>query len=136
MRRHRLKLVSTSKVCEMRLREPAPNPADSLLLGDGTAAVPALVAEEAVALEAGGGAGGTAAVQLPAAIAAPLSTVDLSAAAAGAVPGGAGASLSPVDRVTASLAAAVEAASAAAQGVYSAAVPYAGGPGPRDGGQT
>lgn len=116
MRRHRLKLVSTSKVCELRLREPTPNPADSLLLGDGTAAVPAIVAEEAVSV-----ADGDSGLLLPAAITQPLRPADL------AVVAGASASLSPVDRVTASLAAAMEAASAAAQGVYSAAVPYAGG---------
>lgn len=113
MRRHRLKLVSTSKVCELKLREPAQNPADALEHGDAMAASPALLAAAQQRLAA---AEAAAAVQ-----AEPLSTVDLAAAGAGAAP-----DQSPVDRVAASLASAASAASSAAQGVYSAAVPYAG----------
>lgn len=141
LRRHRLKLLTTSKVCELRLREAAPNPADALVLGDAMAADPALVAEAQD--EAGAGGEDDPAMAALARVE-PLSTVDLSAAASGAAPasssstsiakagaeGGAVVAAqqpSPVDRVAASLASAAAAASSAAQGVYTAAVPYAGG---------
>lgn len=123
LRRHRLKLVTTSKVCDLRLREPPANPAAALELGDAMAADPAALLQEAGAAgaEAQAAAGAAAGAEA-------LTTVDLAAAAAGAAPDAAG--RSPVDAVAASLSAAAAAASAAAssaaQGVYTAAVPYAG----------
>lgn len=127
LRRHRLKLVTTSKVCDLRLREPPANPAAALEHGDAMAADP-LTLLKAAGVEA-------PEAQAEAAAAARgdvLSTVDLAAAAAGAAPGASktAAGPSPVDAVAASLSAAAAAASAAAstaaQGVYTAAVPYAG----------
>ncbi|KAL4443837.1 hypothetical protein ABPG75_011574 [Micractinium tetrahymenae] len=133
LRRHRLKLVTTSKVCDARLREPRRSAADIVAEGDAMAADPALVSAaqaEIAASEA------RALAQPSPALAAvkrisPLSTVDQAAgASAAAASPDAGDGLSPVDRVAASLAAAAAAASAAAssaaQGVYTAAVPYAG----------
>ena len=128
LRRHRLKLVTTSKVCDLRLREPPANPAAALEHGDAMAADP-LMLLKAAGVEA-------PEAQAEAAAAARgdvLSTVDLAAAAAaGAAPSASktAAGPSPVDAVAASLSAAAAAASAAAssaaQGVYTAAVPYAG----------
>lgn len=134
LRRHRLKLVTTSKVCDARLREPRRSAADIVAEGDAMAGDPAIVSAaqaEIAASEA------RALAQPSPALAAvkrvsPLSTVDMAAGATGAASGSvdAGDGLSPVDRVAASLAAAAAAASAAAssaaQGVYTAAVPYAG----------
>lgn len=129
LRRHRLKLVTTSKVCDAKLREPRRSAADIVAEGDAMAADPAIVS----AAQAEIAASEVRALAQPSpALAAikripPLSSVD--ASASGSLDAGDG--LSPVDRVAASLAAAAAAASAAAssaaQGVYTAAVPYAGG---------
>jgi len=122
LRRHRLKLVTTSKVCDLRLREPPANPAAALELGGAMAADPTTLLKEAGIDLPEAQAEAAAAVHADA-----LSTVDLAVAAAGAAPA---AGQSPVDAVAASLSAAAAAASAAAstaaQGVYTAAVPYAG----------
>lgn len=111
LRRHRLKLVSTSKVCDLRLREAAQSPADAFVLGDAMAASPSLVEDVRSRL---GEAPGDA-LSLTAASSTALAT---------SVSGGT--TLSRVDAVAASLAAAAAAASAAAVGAYSAVTPYAG----------
>lgn len=128
LRRHRLQLVTTSKVCDLKLREPPANPAAALEHGDAMAADPAALLKAAGVESPEAQAEAAAAARADA-----LSTVDLAAAAAGAAPAAASkpaAGQSPVDAVAASLAAAAAAASAAAssaaQGVYTAAVPYAG----------
>jgi hypothetical protein len=126
LRRHRLKLVTTSKVCDLRLREPPANPAAMLEEGDAMAADPVALLKAAGVETPEAQAEAAAAVRADA-----LSTVDLAAAAAGAAPAVSkpAAGPSPVDAVAASLSAAAAAASAAAssaaQGVYTAAVPYA-----------
>lgn len=136
LRRHRLRLITTSKVCDARLREPRRSAADIVAEGDAMAGDPAIVSAaqaEIAASEA------RALAQPSPALAAvkrvsPLATVDAAAGGSALASGSAdaGDGLSPVDRVAASLAAAAAAASAAAssaaQGVYTAAVPYAGGP--------
>ncbi|PSC69354.1 alpha beta-hydrolase isoform B [Micractinium conductrix] len=147
LRRHRLKLVSTSKVCDMRLREPRRSADEIAAEGDAMAAHPALVAAAQAAIATGAERALATPSPAMAAVArvAPLATASVvgspgkaalkgaapaAAVARGAAVGSAGAEevpgLSPVDRVTASLAAAAAAASAAAAGAYSAAVPYAG----------
>ena len=147
LRRHRLKLVSTSKVCDMRLREPRRSADEIAAEGDAMAAHPALVAAAQAAIATGAERALATPSPAMAAVArvAPLATASVvgspgkaalkgaapaAAVARGAAVGSAGAEevpgLSPVDRVTASLAAAAAAAGAAAAGAYSAAVPYAG----------
>lgn len=129
MRRHRLKLVSTSKICSLRLREPRASPADAVVLGDAMAGDPLAVMKAQQQIAASAERAGTSLAMRAVARVAPLSsTASLSSLdqPAGEVEGKEAAGQSPYDRVAASLSAAASAATAAAQGVYSAAVPYAG----------
>lgn len=129
MRRHRLKLVSTSKICSLRLREPRASPADAVVLGDAMAGDPLAVMKAQQQIAAGAERAGTSPAMRAVARVAPLSsTASLSSLdqPAGEAEGKEAAGQSPYDRVAASLSAAAAAATAAAQGVYSAAVPYAG----------
>jgi hypothetical protein len=136
-RRHQLRLVSTSKVCDLKLREPRASPADVAVLGDAMAGDPAMVAAVQREIEASATRGAASPAMQAVKRVAPLSP----ALASALLPDGDGVEVqggsasiavaapgpSPVDRVAASLASAAAAASAAAQGAYSAAVPYAGG---------
>ena len=128
MRRHRLKLVSTSKVCDLKLREARQSAAEAFGEGDAMAVPPAAVqAAQAEIAEGVRRAAGSPAMLAVSRIE-PLASTDLAVPAASS--SNSSTAVSPVDRVTASLAAAAAAASAAAQGVYSAAAPYTGGSGP------
>lgn len=87
LRRHRLQLVSTSKVCDARLREPRLRPADALSEGDAMAAHPGIVAAVQVEIAAGAARALAAPSPVMATVArvAPLSTVDFVGAATGMV---------------------------------------------------